>query len=630
MAWDDTPPDDDLKQSSTTQAASGWDATPPDPDLAAKSLSGFGSNLVQDVKGSVQGIGDLVKGLATHPIDTAEAIPGALVNEGKRIGLGELLTGHPINAAEKFGNAAYDKPLTTAFDVAPVVGAAGKALGIGGAAGEGAGAAADVAKAAETAEEATPAAETAKAVESAPGAIPEPMGQAPNLKDLPVMQPGAKTGAPHALFAYNDTFGPDQAPRSIYNIFGDPTDPQIVSAGGHGSSVPKDILDQAGIPVVGREPRSVGKWEPLDTPKIPPAGGPEAAGAPPSSGKPPILDTAAKAAQDALDQAKELKDYVSKGYSGYAKKPGALADVADWVQEKSQMMAAQQIGVTPNQARQLGKTPLAAHNAMRAIGQYALDHDIVSPGTGLSGMLEKNAELTKSVGKTIGDYRAMADKLAGEVDPKEMVAEVRKVLDDKYMRGVTEESGPRGAYGGQAGTYQRALQELEDADPSHSGMAEASTELNHAANKAAKNMQPETPYTDVANAVSQINNEKIKALIGKDNAAKYEQALREFGVNKKIANALKFKASGEVKRFGPGSIGSNLTQKAMDEVGYRFGAKAANKLSTAIKNNPSVAGNLPSLFKEFINQVEDVGHDVTGMATGGIVPDDVRRFVSSR
>ena len=599
----------------------------PDTDADPKSLSGFVSNLGQDVVGNVKGIGQLAEGLVEHPIDTAEAIPGALVNEGKRIGLGELLTGHPVNAIEKLGNAAYEKPLTTAFDVAPVVGAAGKALGIGGAAGEGAGAAADVAKAAETAEEATPAAEAAKAVESAA----KPTTELPSLKDLPVVQPGAKEGPPHALFAYNDTFGKEGTPRSIYNVFGDPTDPQVVSAGGHGTSVTKDILDQAGIPITGREPRSVGKWEPLDTPKVPSQSAPEpAAGAAPTTSRPPILDTAAKAAQDALDQGKELKDYVSGAYSNYAKKPGALADVADWVQEKSQMMAAQQIGITPNQARQLGRTPLEAHNAMRAIGQYAIDHDIVSPTTGLSGMLDKNAVLVKSVGKTIGDYRAMADKLAGEVDPKEMVKAVRDQLDNKYMRGVTEESGPRGAYGGQAGAYQRALQELEDADPSHSGMAEASTELNHAANKAAKNMQPETPFTDVANAVSEINNDRIKSLIGKENAAKYEQALREYGVNKKIANALKFKASGEVKRFGPGSIGSNLTQKAMDEIGYRFGARTANKLSTAIKNNPKLGGSLPSIFKEFIHQVEDVNHDVTGMSKGGIVPDDVKRYVASR
>lgn len=467
--------------------------------------------------------------------------------------------------------------------------------------------------------------------ETPPPAAPVPP-EAP--KGLPVVEPGAKTGDPHALFAFNDQMGPGGTPRSIYNVFGDPEHPAVKGIG-FGSSVTKADLDKAGIPVTGREPRSVGRWEPLEeAPKTPPneQAGPGAGGnaPPPPSG----ASRVESAVDEATKQAEELKNYISKGYEGYAKKPGAIADVADWVQEKSQMMAAQQMGVTPNQARQLGRTPLEAHNAMRAIGQYALDNDIVSPTTGLSGMLEKNASLMKGVGKTLGDYRDMASKLAGEIDPKDIVKEVRQALDKKYMRTVTnaegEESGPRGAYGGQAGAYMRALQEVEDAEKSHSGIADAATELNHAANKAAKNMQPETPFTDVANEVSRINNEKIKALIGKENAAKYEQALREYGVNKKIANALKFKSSGEVKRFGPGSVMSNLTQKAMDEVGYRLGSKVANKVSTAIKNNPSTAANLPSLFKEFIHQVEDVNHETTGMYKGGSVPDDVKRYVSSR
>lgn len=480
-------------------------------------------------------------------------------------------------------------------------------------------------------------------LESIPGqpkASPVPPKMAPEpppaAGGLPVMQPGSKTGEPHALFAYNDQYGPGGTTRSVYNIFGDPANPRLTQAGGYGSSVSKDILDQAGIPVIGREPRSVGKWEPIESaaapkPPVGEAGGAKAAPeAPPAPAKPSIFESAA---EQGLDHAKEIKDYISRGYEGFAKKPGAIANVADWVQEKSQMMAAQQIGVTPNQMRQMGRTPLEAHNAMRAIGQYAMDHDIVSGTTGLSGMLEKNNALVKSVGKTIGEFRKEADKIAGApLDPKEVVKAIRKELDKKYMRTVTnaegEESGPRGAYGGQAGAYQRALQEVEDAGTSHSGVAEAATELNHAANKAAKNMQPETPFTDVANEVSRINNDRVKALLGPEKALKYEQALREFGVNKKIQNALKFKSSGEVKRFGPGSFTSNMTQKAMDEMGYRVGARAANKLSTSILKNPKIAGNLPSLFKEFINHIEDVGQEVTGMSHGGIVPDDVRAYVS--
>lgn len=123
--------------------------------IEEKSLAGFGKNLVQDVKGTAVGLAGLGKDLLFDPVGTTyktvKAIPSALVGEGKRLGIGELITGHPIKAAGKFGEALYEKPLTTALDVLPAVGAAGKALGIGGKAVRGAGLAAEAGEAAELA-----------------------------------------------------------------------------------------------------------------------------------------------------------------------------------------------------------------------------------------------------------------------------------------------------------------------------------------------------------------------------------------------------------------------------------------------------------------------------------------------
>lgn len=72
--------------------------------------------------------------------------------------------------------------------------------------------------------------------------------------ELPVLQPGAKEGPAHALFAYTDDFGPEMSKRNVYNVFGDPKDPKIAKRG-YGSSVSKQELDELGIPVTGREPR---------------------------------------------------------------------------------------------------------------------------------------------------------------------------------------------------------------------------------------------------------------------------------------------------------------------------------------------------------------------------------------
>lgn len=75
---------------------------------------------------------------------------------------------------------------------------------------------------------------------------------------MPEVAPGSKTGEAHALYAYDDDFGPNGTKRKIYNVFGDPNDPKV-KAVGHGSSVPEDVLQKHGIKIVGKEKRNLFK-----------------------------------------------------------------------------------------------------------------------------------------------------------------------------------------------------------------------------------------------------------------------------------------------------------------------------------------------------------------------------------
>lgn len=359
-------------------------------------------------------------------------------------------------------------------------------------------------------------------------------------------------------------------------------------------------------PIPSEEVSSIPKGAPVEMPKQVES----AAAPPPQSVLSQIADSGV------ANKAKELKDYIGRGYESYAKKPGAINDVADYVQGKSQMMAAQQMGATPLQARQIG------HEGMRAIGQYALDNDIVSPTTGLRGMRAQNTKLMDAAGEKLGAFRKAADTARNPMtDTVDVLQAIRAKLDPIFARG---------ARSGEAGSYAKALEDVEDSKPTFEGVAETATKLNKAANEANRLKQPHGAYTDVANEISHVNNERIKQILGPQKAAQYEQALREFGINKKISSMLSRKEAGEVKRLGPGSLTSNMTQKMMDEIGYKFGAKAANKLSTSILKNPGIAKTLPSLFKEFINHVEETGDDATGMSEGGMVGPEVAEFVRSR
>lgn len=96
-------------------------------------------------------------------------------------------------------------------------------------------------------------------------ALDNSVDAAGNAKSLPVVAEEALTGEPHALFAYNDQFLPTDKPVSKYQLFGDPNHPLFTSGKfTRKSQATAEQLKAAGVPITGRTPRSVGKWEPLD------------------------------------------------------------------------------------------------------------------------------------------------------------------------------------------------------------------------------------------------------------------------------------------------------------------------------------------------------------------------------
>lgn len=86
--------------------------------------------------------------------------------------------------------------------------------------------------------------------EMAPEALASMAEANPDL--LPALAKGAKTGDPHALYAYTDNFGPGMTPRKIFNVFGDTEHPAIKAAG-WGSSLPAEALQKFGIPITGKQ-----------------------------------------------------------------------------------------------------------------------------------------------------------------------------------------------------------------------------------------------------------------------------------------------------------------------------------------------------------------------------------------
>lgn len=94
----------------------------------AKTFAGTAKTLVDPAnlwESAAAGSFEPTKNKLSEDFENLKNIPQGLVEEGKRVGGGELLTGHPIEAAKKLGNAIYEKPLTTALDFAPLIGGEG-------------------------------------------------------------------------------------------------------------------------------------------------------------------------------------------------------------------------------------------------------------------------------------------------------------------------------------------------------------------------------------------------------------------------------------------------------------------------------------------------------------------------
>ena len=222
MGWDDAPPDQDLT------AASNWDAAPPDPDLKPSYASDVATNAGKELKalpGQVPQMAQQGLGIASAPIDALKA-PFQMMG-GKKLSETDIAEDvSPIIQGNKSTVQTVQHPVES-FRKAPI-NTAGTFAGLFG------GVKGMIPDGANLAEEG--------AAIPKEGLPPEPPPGAPiSGKDLPVVASGSKTGAPHALFAYNDNFGPNGSPRSIYNVFGDPEHPAIQKAG-WGSSLPAEEI----------------------------------------------------------------------------------------------------------------------------------------------------------------------------------------------------------------------------------------------------------------------------------------------------------------------------------------------------------------------------------------------------
>ncbi len=224
----------------------------------------------------------------------------------------------------------------------------------------------------------------------------------------------------------------------------------------------------------------------------------------------------------------------------------------------------------------------------RELAQYALDKGLVSPLTGPIGMEEKVASGLEGAGGKIGEARKAADVVGGAPQLPEILAKVKQDLADKYGSGLHK---------GEMGGLNKAREELaKGGTGTFSGNAQKATDLNQFAAKQNAIMRPSTASGDVADIVSNMNNEALQKALTPKQLEEYNSALTDYSALKKI-DKLVLKGEGrEMTGRGGASIGKTIYDKTADSFGNRTSAYVGSKLGDMLKS-PVMAKYLPTLVK---------------------------------
>lgn len=235
------------------------------------------------------------------------------------------------------------------------------------------------------------------------------------------------------------------------------------------------------------------------------------------------------------------------------------------------------MGGSMGQLKQMAKGR-GGQTALNEAAQLARDKGLTDVFTTNMGRGKTLKSLLKSAGAETGALR----KEAG-VAPADMI---QKLLDSPKAK-MNEYLG-EGLASGNLPKIDKALADIErigGPNPTHAKLAEAATYIN---DQAAENKlyQPVTAETNIANALSDVNNQEIAQALGSEKAQKYVNLLDE---QKKLHPLEFLQKHGDIREMGGrGGIGMQFVQKIADEVGYRASAKTIAAIHDSL-----VAENLP-------------------------------------
>lgn len=213
----------------------------------------------------------------------------------------------------------------------------------------------------------------------------------------------------------------------------------------------------------------------------------------------------------------------------------------------------------------------------RAIARRATqDYGLLDADMGPIGRKETVDSMRQQAGHEIGDIRAQASEAGPNMSGEEMANAIREKLKDAYAEG--------GQNYDQINALEKELQNIKSMpSTTPQDFAQRATDINtKAIGKSA--VQPTNVDTDVANAMSQVNDETIARRMP-DTAEHYGQLKQTFGDSKVLGNMIE---RGE--RRGVMSRGNNTLYEAgskfVDELGaHKAGARLGMAAGDALQGS---------------------------------------------
>ena len=318
----------------------------------------------------------------------------------------------------------------------------------------------------------------------------------------------------------------------------------------------------------------------------------------------------------------EVKAYINAKYGKAAEKPGFGTRAAKYLKNEVADLRAKDLGLQSGQIRQMGEGFQGLEKA-EALMDYANSQGYFKPSLtdmARKELIKKNME---QAGKTVGAIRDIASKRASP-PLDQMYQTVKAQLTDKY--GI---KAP-----GQVKEVLSIIEKEMQKNPTFSGVADISTDLNKELRNIRSMGRHQGPNTDAADILSRMNNDAIRSHLNPKEATLYTDSLRDFGAHKKLEKAVAGAGRRAMAaRSNQRGILGRLWQEALDRGGYRIASNTLDRTADAFLKNPEKASSLPSFFEELAHQADDVLDDVVegqGMAHGGIVNGEMEDFLESK